>query len=100
MKRTILLIFLLIGGIISKLYAQDFHIESPDKKTDVNIHIQGNDGQLSFDIRKNNKLIVPSILIGMELDNGQKLGKNAKLIKSKTAEVNEVIFPVVHIQTA
>ena len=100
MKRTILLIFLFIGGIISKLYAQDFHIESPDKKTDVSIHIQGNDGQLSFDIRKNNKLIVPSILIGMELDNGQKLGKNAKLIKSKTAEVNEVIFPVVHIQSA
>ncbi len=95
--KKVLFTILATGFISSSTFAQEYHISSPDKKITVTVR---NEGQLSFEIRKDDRLILPSALIGMDLDNGIILGKEGRVKKSKTEAVDEVIHPVVRIQSA
>jgi alpha-glucosidase len=86
MKRGIILFLSVLS--LSSLIAQQqkvFHVKSPDNKTDVSIAAGAT---LSWSVKHEADIIVAPSEISMTLDNGEVLGKNVKVLSSKTITVN------------
>jgi alpha-glucosidase len=85
---TLLLIFLIFN-----LNARDLQLTSPSGKIEVNIAVNE---EITYSVSLSGKEIISPSAISMTLDDGTVLGKNAKVRRTKTTEVNHEIVPVVN----
>ena len=90
--KVILRVFIAILLCTSILSAKEFIVNSPNQKLQLKVDVNN---IVTYSLIKNgNVLIEPSeIFIGIE--NGIVLGKNPKLVDSKTKRVNEILQPIV-----
>ena len=70
------------------LEAQEFNLESPNKKLRLNIHV---DEHISFSVDHQNKRIFDVQRISMKINNGEILGSFPKLIKHKIEVFEELV---------
>ena len=85
---TLLLIFLIFN-----LNARDLQLTSPSGKIEVNIAVNE---EITYSVSLSGKEIISPSAISITLDNGTVLGKNAKVRRTKTTEVNHEIVPIVN----
>lgn len=90
--KVILRVFIAILLCTSILSAKEFIVNSPNQKLQLKVDVNN---IVTYSLIKNgNVLIEPSeIFIGIE--NGIVLGKNPKIVDSKTKRVNEILQPIV-----
>ena len=85
-KTIYLLSFLLLSGLIN--FAQKpklFHVSSPDNKIDITLEMGS---KTSWLVKHESTVVIAPSSISLSLDNGEALGTNAKIISSKTENVN------------
>ena len=70
------------------LEAQEFNLESPNKKLRLNIHV---DEHISFSVDHQNKRIFDVQRISMKINNGEILGSFPQLIKHKIEVFEELV---------
>ncbi|HVX26858.1 MAG TPA: glycoside hydrolase family 97 protein [Parafilimonas sp.] len=93
MKKLILLF--IVSCVAFKIFAQQhFQLASPDKT--IKLSVQTND-QLTYSVFVDDKKIIDSSLIGMQLMNGIALSNNLKIKSTNTRSVNEMIVAQVPV---
>lgn len=93
LRTGALLLFLgLAGAHLGMAITDSFHVVSPDGKTNVQIDTKG---AISISISHNNKEVLASSPIWMELTPQGILGRNANVRSADPRSVNEKITPVV-----
>lgn len=94
--------YALLFGAVSMLFtasvqAQQYTVSSPDGHLQLKIN---NGKDLHFSVERNGKILIPSVIVNMELNNGQILAENDKIHQAKKSSVHEVIHPAVAIKNA
>ncbi len=87
---SILCVFILITWT-GNLHAQQYQLASPDGANQINVYL---DDHISYTVIHNGKLLLDKSPVSITV-NGQKLGDNPRVKRTKTHQVNEVITPVV-----
>lgn len=98
MRRRILLLFaftLLFS--FSNTNARQYQLASPDQRVQVQLQVAD---QIFFSIWLKKQLIIKPSPIGMQLDNGYWLGKNASIIRAQRMTIRETLNPVVKVKSA
>jgi len=90
--RTIYKVILVFLIFTSFLAAKDFVVNSPSKK--LQLHVKVNNS-ISFSLLKAGAVLIEPSEISMEIHDGIVIGRNPKLIESKTKTVNQILYPVV-----
>lgn len=90
--RTIYKVILVFLIFTSFLAAKDFVVNSPSKK--LQLHVKVNKS-ISFSLLKAGAVLIEPSEISMEINDGIVIGRNPKLIESKTKTVNQILYPVV-----
>lgn len=75
-----------------KLYGSTYSVSSPSKKIRVKIQVQD---KIEYSVVFQSKEIMIPSAISLTLDNGEKLGKEPKIKKTKRRAVKERIYPVI-----
>jgi alpha-glucosidase len=96
-KYRISILLLVLFFVSTAVYAQQYHLASPDGHLQAQIN---NEGSLHFSIQRDGQTIIPSINANMTLVGGKILGENNKVRRVKKASVHDVIHPVVAIKNA
>lgn len=91
MKKYAITLLLIL--LIFNLNARDLQLTSPSGKIEVNIAVNED---ITYSVFLSGKEIISPSAISMTLDDGTVLGKNAKVRRTKTTEVNHEIVPVVN----
>ncbi|WP_297094292.1 glycoside hydrolase family 97 protein [uncultured Draconibacterium sp.] len=95
MKRLFLLIA--IVGLAFSLSAKEYSVESPSGKIQVKVNV---DETVTYSVFLNGTTIVAPSQISMELYDGTVWGVDAKVRKTKTNSVSQVLTPVVQRKSA
>ncbi|MDN5210545.1 glycoside hydrolase family 97 N-terminal domain-containing protein [Fulvivirgaceae bacterium BMA12] len=90
-KLTSILCAFILTTWIGNLQAQQYQLASPDGANQINVYL---DDQISYTVIHNGKLLLDKSPVSITV-NGQKLGDNPRVKRTKTRQVNEVITPVV-----
>jgi len=89
------LIIFLFGSLTAN--AQHYEMSSPDGKLKLQVN---NDKGLQFSLSKDGNTVIPSIIAGLDLNNGSFPGAKSKISKVEKQTVNQVIHPVVAIKSS
>ena len=87
--KKLQLLFIMLLSMLAN-YAQKpklFHVLSPDNKIDVTLEIGE---KTNWSVKSENTIVIAPSPLSITIDNGQILGSNAKIISSKTENVNSV----------
>ena len=87
----ILLILYLSSSLLFAQKSKEFELKSPDDIISVNIATGPN---LQWSVRHNGQDIITSSPISLQLQDGERLGNNAKIISSKAEKIKTVINPI------
>lgn len=90
LKKTLLLLFFLINGVI--LQAQTYSLKSPNGDLQLSTSI---DKTISFQVTFKNKLIISESTIDLKLKDEKSFGTEPKVVKVSESRVNQVLKPVI-----
>src|ERR1700742_1359741 len=90
MKIKLLLTLLILAKTCC--YAQQYHLASPDKKTEINIVF---DHGFSYAVRHNGTTVLNTSAIGILIQNKSNVITGSKIINSTTHSENRMVQPVI-----
>ena len=97
MKKSLSGLLVLVFFINAKIFAQQYEISSPDGHLIMKIE---NGKSLHFSLIKNNQIIVPSVEVAMELQQGNIPSEKDKITKAVKQQIIQNIIPVVAIKNS
>jgi alpha-glucosidase len=97
MKKILFSCLVFILSFASKTFAQAYQISSPDGHLSVQIK---NEKSLHFSLIKNGQTIIPSVEIGMNLQQQTLAAEKDKINKAVKQQIKQIIYPVVAIKNA
>lgn len=95
--RKIFPVLLLCLFQTNNVLSKQFNFYSPDKRIKVVVNVEE---QISYSIYYNNNLILLPSEISMQLNDGEILGENAKLIDLKYKSVDNILYPILKLKNA
>ena len=97
MKKSLSCLLVLVFFINAKIFPQQYEISSPDGHLIMKIE---NGKSLHFSLIKNNQIIVPSVEVAMELQQGNIPSEKDKITKAVKQQITQNIIPVVAIKNS
>jgi len=97
MKKSLSCLLVLVFFINAKIFAQQYEISSPDGRLTMKIE---NGKSLHFSLIKNNQIIVPSVEVAMEWQQGNIPSEKDKITKAVKQQIIQNIIPVVAIKNS
>ncbi|MGN6542425.1 MAG: glycoside hydrolase family 97 protein [Ginsengibacter sp.] len=97
MKKSLSCLLVLVFFINAKIFPQQYEISSPDGHLIMKIE---NGKSLHFSLIKNNQIIVPSVEVAMELQQGNIPAEKDKITKAVKQQITQNIIPVVAIKNS
>ena len=91
LKLTLALLALTLVTMTQPLNAQQYQLTSPDGSNQISIYL---DDDITYSVTRKGQLILDRSPVSLTI-NGQQLGINPKVKRTKTSSVNEIIEPVV-----
>ena len=92
MKHIFKLVCLGLLVVVYPSIGKEYKLLSPDNKISAIIKT---DASITFTLLMNDKTVLTDCQVGLELESGETLGKNAKVIDVKKSSVNTMQMPVV-----